>query len=162
MKKRHRTLLFIALGMIGLGGAAALVLNAFSSNLVYFRSPTDVASGEVNASNPLRLGGMVREGSVQRTPDSLKMSFVVTDYEHDVTIHYDGVLPDLFREGQGVVTEGKLNDQGEFIAHTVLAKHDENYMPPEVADALKKAGKSPNGADLADVGPESNPEPASR
>jgi len=148
LKKRHRTLIFIVLGMIGLGAAAALVLNAFSSNLVYFRNPTDVASGEINRDNPFRLGGMVREGSVQRTPDSLMVSFVVTDYDHDVTIHYDGVLPDLFREGQGVVTEGRLNQQGQFIAHTVLAKHDENYMPPEVADALEKAGKSASGADL--------------
>jgi len=157
LKKRHRTLLFIVLGMIGLGIAAALVLNAFSSNLVYFRSPTDVASGEVNPNNPFRLGGMVREDSVQRTPGSLKMRFVVTDYAHDVTIHYDGVLPDLFREGQGVVTEGQLNDQGEFIAHTVLAKHDENYMPPEVADALEKAGKSPTGEDLGANLENSNP-----
>lgn len=148
MKKRHRTLLLITLGMLGLAAATALVLNAFSSNLVYFRSPTDVAAGEINPSNAFRLGGMVREGSLQRTPDSLKISFVVTDYAHDVPVHYDGVLPDLFREGQGVVTEGKLNNQGEFVAHTVLAKHDENYMPPEVADALEKAGKSPDGTPL--------------
>jgi len=148
LKKRHRKLLFIVIGMAGLAAAAALVLNAFSSNLVYFRSPTDVASGLVNSANQFRLGGMVREGSVQRTPNSLKVSFVVTDYDHDVTIHYDGVLPDLFREGQGVVTEGRLDGNGVFTAHTVLAKHDENYMPPEVADALKKAGKTADGSAL--------------
>ncbi len=145
MKKRHRKLLFIVIGMAGLAAAAALVLNAFSSNLVYFRSPTDVATGQANSANQFRLGGMVRDGSVQRTPNSLKVSFVVTDYDHDVTIHYDGVLPDLFREGQGVVTEGRLDASGVFTAHTVLAKHDENYMPPEVADALEKAGKTADG-----------------
>ena len=148
MKKRHRKLIFIVIGMVGLAAAAALVLNAFSSNLVYFRSPTDVAAGKVNTNNQFRLGGMVREGSVVRVPGSLKVSFVVTDYEHDVAIHYDGVLPDLFREGQGVVTEGRLDPDGTFTAHTVLAKHDENYMPPEVADALEKAGKSADGSDL--------------
>ncbi len=149
MKKRHRKLLFIVIGMAGLAAAAALVLNAFSSNLVYFRSPSDVAAGKVNTDNPFRLGGMVREGSVVRVPGTLKVSFVVTDYEQDVAIHYDGVLPDLFREGQGVVTEGRLDAEGVFTAHTVLAKHDENYMPPEVADALEKAGKSADGSDLS-------------
>jgi cytochrome c-type biogenesis protein CcmE len=148
LKKRHRKLLFIVIGMAGLASAAALVLNAFSSNLVYFRSPSDVTAGKVNTDNAFRLGGMVREGSVVRVPGTLKVSFVVTDYEHDVTIHYDGVLPDLFREGQGVVTEGRLDAEGVFTAHTVLAKHDENYMPPEVADALEKAGKSADGSDL--------------
>ncbi|MBV1961444.1 MAG: cytochrome c maturation protein CcmE [Immundisolibacteraceae bacterium] len=149
MKKRHRTLLTVIFGLAGLAAVAALVLNAFSSNLVYFRSPTDVAEGEVNQANSFRLGGMVREGSIQRQPDTLKVSFVVTDYNHDVKVHYDGVLPDLFREGQGVVTEGAMDQNGLFTAHTVLAKHDENYMPPEVADALEKAGKTASGEPLA-------------
>ena len=139
MKKRHRTLLTVILGLAGLAAVAALVLNAFSSNLVYFRSPTDVAEGKVNQANSFRLGGMVREGSIQREPD----------YNHDVRVHYDGVLPDLFREGQGVVTEGSMDQNSLFTAHTVLAKHDENYMPPEVADALEKAGKTTTGESLA-------------
>ena len=143
MKKRHQKLVYMLVSLAGLAIVVGLVLNAFSSNLVYFRSPSDVANGTVNSANPFRLGGMVKEGSVVREPNSLKVSFVVTDYAHDVTIHYDGVLPDLFREGQGVVTEGQLDDQGVYSAHTVLAKHDENYMPPEVADALEKAGKMP-------------------
>ena len=141
----------IGIGQIGYTQSftqTSTFLKVRHNNLVYFRSPTDVAAGEVNLSNAFRLGGMVREGSLQRTPDTLKISFVVTDYVHDVPVHYEGVLPDLFREGQGVVTEGKLNDQGEFVAHTVLAKHDENYMPPEVADALEKAGKAPDGTPL--------------
>ena len=150
MKKRHRTLLTVIAGLIGLAAVAALVLNAFSSNLVYFRSPSDVAEGKVNQSNSFRLGGMVREGTVQREPNTLKVSFVVTDYNHDVRVHYDGVLPDLFREGQGVVTEGSMDDAGLFTAHTVLAKHDENYMPPEVADALEKAGKTASGEQIPD------------
>ncbi len=143
MKKRHQKLVYMLVSLAGLAIVVGLVLNAFSSNLVYFRSPSDVANGTVNTAKPFRLGGMVKEGSVVREPNTLKVSFVVTDYAHDVTIHYDGVLPDLFREGQGVVTEGQLDDQGVYSAHTVLAKHDENYMPPEVADALEKAGKMP-------------------
>ena len=148
MKKRHRTLLTVIFGLAGFAAVAALVLNAFSSNLVYFRSPSDVAEGKVNQTNSFRLGGMVREGSIERQSNTLKVSFVVTDYNHDVKVHYDGVLPDLFREGQGVVTEGSMDQDGLYTAHTVLAKHDENYMPPEVADALKKAGKTASGETL--------------
>ena len=126
--------------VLGVGAATALVLKAFSENLLYFYSPTQVVAGEAPASRLFRIGGMIVDGSVKRDPDSLKVSFSLTDTAEEVRVHYEGILPDLFREGQGIVANGELNEEGDFIAREVLAKHDENYMPPEVADALAEAG----------------------
>jgi cytochrome c-type biogenesis protein CcmE len=124
--------------MVLLAAAVGLVLAAFEDNLVFFNSPTDVQEKKVASNARFRLGGLVEEKSVVR--QGTLTTFRVTDMRHSVLVRYDGLLPDLFREGQGVVTEGRLGDDGVFVASTVLAKHDENYMPPEVADALKKSG----------------------
>nr|MDQ2694193.1 cytochrome c maturation protein CcmE [Pseudomonadota bacterium] len=123
----------------GIGSAAALALSAFQKNLLFFYSPSQVAAGEAPVGYPFRIGGLVAEGSISRVPDTLKISFVLTDHGHSVAVHYQGILPDLFREGQGIVARGRLQPDGSFAAEEVLAKHDENYMPPEVADALKAA-----------------------
>ena len=128
---------FIVLGM---ATAAALALKAFNENLLYFYSPTQVVNGEAPTTRPFRVGGIVVDNSVQRNPESLVVRFVLTDTLQEITVHYDGILPDLFREGQGIVANGKLQPDGSFTATEVLAKHDENYMPPEVADALAAAG----------------------
>jgi cytochrome c-type biogenesis protein CcmE len=130
-----------------LGGvvvSAALALRAFEQNLLYFFSPTQVAAGEAPTERTFRLGGMVLDGSVAREPGSLTVSFIVTDYAHTVPVQYTGVLPDLFQEGQGVVARGRIDPSGLFAAEEVLAKHDENYMPPEVAEALQK-GRAASG-----------------
>jgi cytochrome c-type biogenesis protein CcmE len=140
MKPRHKKLIAITLGVTTLVAAGLLVLNAFRSNIVYFRSPTEILSGAVPTQGTLRLGGMVDRGSVQKTPGTLKVSFKVTDYEKCLTVQYEGILPDLFREGQGVITQGKLQPNNTFAAEQVLAKHDEKYMPPEVAKSLKGTG----------------------
>jgi cytochrome c-type biogenesis protein CcmE len=137
--KRRKLLLIVVFIVAGMGAATGLALKAFQENLLYFFSPTQVADGEVPAGQAFRIGGMVKEGSVRRDPDSLEVSFVLTDTVHEVTVVYDGILPDLFREGQGIVANGRL-ENGRFVAAEVLAKHDENYMPPEVAEALDKAG----------------------
>ncbi|MCG2633867.1 MAG: cytochrome c maturation protein CcmE [Gammaproteobacteria bacterium] len=142
MKTRHRRLLFITAGVLALTGATLLVLNAFRSNLVFFHTPTEVAEGTAPLEQLIRIGGMVEENSVEKTSESLHVSFRVTDFDHSITVTYDGVLPDLFREGQGVVAEGRLRDS-VFVADRVLAKHDENYMPPEVA-AMKLDEKAQN------------------
>jgi len=139
MKPRHRRLAAVVGGLALLGVAAALVLNAFQSNLVFFFSPTQVAAKEAPLDKTFRLGGMVRDGSLKRRPDGLTVDFVVTDTAKDIPVTYTGILPDLFKEGKGVVTQGRLGPDGVFRASEVLAKHDENYMPPEAADALKKA-----------------------
>lgn len=131
-------MLLIAGVLGGVVVSATLALRAFNENLLYFFSPTQVATGEVPDERTFRLGGMVLDGSVAREPGSLTMSFVVTDYAHTVPVQYTGVLPDLFQEGQGVVARGRLDASGNFAAEEVLAKHDENYMPPEVAEALAK------------------------
>jgi cytochrome c-type biogenesis protein CcmE len=138
-KKRRLTLL--GLGMLALAGSAALVLTAFEDNLVFFYSPSDVQAKEISPEQYVRMGGLVQEGSVETIEDGATVRFAVTDGEHAVTVRYRGLLPDLFREGQGVVTQGQFNADGVFVAQEVLAKHDENYMPPEVAEALKKSGK---------------------
>jgi len=137
MKPRHKKLIAVSVGVTLLVVAGLLVLNAFRSNLVYFRSPTEILSGEVSTQGVLRLGGMVDRGSVKRIPDSLKVEFMVTDYQKCIPVRYTGILPDLFREGQGVITQGRLQADGVFVADQVLAKHDEKYMPPEVAKSLK-------------------------
>jgi len=137
MKSRHKRFIAIMVGLLLLSAAAALVLNAFRSNLVFFFTPTQVAGGEAPKSSAFRIGGMVKEGSLFR--DSEKGSFVVTDTQKDVVVKYHGMLPDLFKEGRGVVAQGQLNAQGEFVASEVLAKHDENYMPPEAKHAMDQA-----------------------
>jgi cytochrome c-type biogenesis protein CcmE len=148
MTPRQRRMTLV-LGIIaGVSVAGALALSAFRQNVTFFFDPTQVAAGQVAAGERFRLGGMVTKGSVQRTPGSLEVRFVVTDFKHDIPVVYDKVLPDLFREGQGVVAHGRMIN-GTFVADEVLAKHDEKYMPPEVARSLKKpAGVSaaPGGA----------------
>lgn len=130
----------LILGGIGvLGLVAALVLNAFQSNLVFFFSPTQVAGGEAPKGKPFRIGGLVKEGSLQREADGVTLRFVVTDTEQEMPVAFKGILPDLFREGRGAVAQGRLNDNGVFVASEVLAKHDENYMPPEAAKAVGDA-----------------------
>jgi cytochrome c-type biogenesis protein CcmE len=134
-RQKRMTLVF---GIIaGVSVAGALALTAFRQNVTFFFDPTAVASGQVHAGERFRLGGMVTKGSVQRAPGSLEVHFVVTDFKHDVPVSYTGVLPDLFREGQGVIAHGKMTGN-TFVADEVLAKHDEKYMPPEVARSLKK------------------------
>ena len=142
MKARHKKLLLIGLGLAGIGLIAALVLNAFRSNLVFFFSPTQVAQGEAPTGRAFRIGGLVEEGSVQRQPDGITVRFVVTDTAKAIPVFYQGILPDLFKEGKGVVAEGKLGEDGLFTASQVLAKHDENYMPPEAAHAVEQAQKA--------------------
>ncbi len=139
MKTRHKRLLLILAGLAILGAVAALVLNAFQSNLVFFFSPTQVAAGEAPQGKPFRIGGMVKEGSVQREADGVTLRFVVTDTEQEMPVRYKGILPDLFREGKGAVAQGRFGDDGVFVASEVLAKHDENYMPPEAAQAVGEA-----------------------
>ncbi len=139
MKTRHKRMAFVLIGLAGVSIAAALLLRAFNSNLVFFYSPTQVHAGEIEPGRTFRLGGLVSEGSVRRIGDGLTVHFLVTDEEKTVPVQYTGILPDLFREGQGVVTQGHLNKDGIFIAKEVLAKHDETYMPREVAEALEQA-----------------------
>lgn len=131
--------MFVALGLIALGIATALVLNAFRGNMVFFYSPSDVIANEALMDRTFRLGGMVEEGSLVRESDGLTVRFMVTDTAQSIPVTYAGILPDLFREGQGVVTQGRMGDDGLFHADEVLAKHDETYMPPEVAEALERA-----------------------
>ena len=137
---RRKILLSVVFVVAGVGVAAAMVLKAFQENLLYFYSPKQIVSGEAPTSRLFRIGGMVVEGSLSRDPESLKVSFELTDTAETVTVNYEGILPDLFREGQGIVANGELNNKGVFMAKEVLAKHDENYMPAEVADALAAAG----------------------
>jgi cytochrome c-type biogenesis protein CcmE len=131
-------MILVGLVVAGVAVSAALALQAFRSNVLFFFSPTEVVAGTAPVERGFRLGGMVLDGSVQREPGSLTVSFVVTDFAHSIPVRYTGLLPDLFGEGQGVVARGLLNNEGAFIAEEVLAKHDENYMPPEVAEALER------------------------
>ncbi len=146
MKRKHRRLSILLVALLALGSAAALVLTAFEDNLVFFHPPSEVAAGSVPTDRRFRLGGLVEAGSVSRLPDGVTVRFVVTDTQASVPIHYKGVLPDLFREGQGIVAEGRLGRDGVFQASEVLAKHDETYMPKEVADALRKSGQWRDGS----------------
>lgn len=139
MKTRHKRLAIAAGALVVLGAATALVLNAFNSNLVFFYSPTQVAAKEAPAGRTFRLGGLVEAGTVKR--DGVRVSFMVTDTVRTIPVQFEGILPDLFKEGKGVVAQGQLKD-GVFEAKEVLAKHDENYMPPEAAEALKRAGEN--------------------
>jgi cytochrome c-type biogenesis protein CcmE len=142
MKPRHKRFALVAGGVAAIGIAAALILNAFNSNLVFFYSPTQVAAHEAPAGRSFRIGGMVESGSLQRQADGVTVKFVVTDTAKSIPVLYEGILPDLFKEGKGVVAEGKLEGDGVFRASQVLAKHDENYMPPEAASAVEKARKA--------------------
>lgn len=146
MTRKRRRLLLVGVGMLLLGGAAALVLTAARQTLVFFYSPSELQTAELPAGRPFRLGGLVEENSLARDADGLTVHFRVTDLEHAVPVTYRGLLPDLFREGQGVVALGILAPDGTFVATEVLAKHDENYMPREVAEALKKSGRWQEGA----------------
>ncbi|RKZ41013.1 MAG: cytochrome c maturation protein CcmE [Gammaproteobacteria bacterium] len=140
MSKKHKKRLSIMLLiMSGIGITVTLALTAFSQNMLYFFSPTQVVAGEAPTGRSIRVGGMVNKGSVERASDSLLVKFSVTDYAHTIQVQYTGILPDLFREEQGIVAIGQMQEDGSFIADEVLAKHDENYMPPEVAAALKAA-----------------------
>ena len=142
MKPRHKRMAIIATGVLLLGGAAALVLNAFQSNLVFFFSPSQVAANEAPHGKAFRIGGMVEKGSLQRGADGLTVSFRVTDTAKTIQVSYTGILPDLFKEGKGVVAQGKLGPDGTFVATEVLAKHDENYMPPAAAQAIEQVQKA--------------------
>ena len=139
MKPRQKRLAMIAGGLVALGVAAAFVLAAFRENLVFFFTPSQVEAKEVPQGRPFRIGGLVVPGTLKRQTDGLTVQFVVTDTAKNVPVVYRGILPDLFREGKGVVTQGKLGGDGIFYASEVLAKHDENYMPPAAADAIKQA-----------------------
>ena len=137
---RKRRLIAVILILAGVGLAAAIASYSLQQNLLYFQSPSDLTQQPIPPGRQFRLGGLVKPGTVNRVEDSLATRFVVTDGPEDITVEYVGILPDLFREGQGVIARGALNDTGLFEASEVLAKHDENYMPPEVADALEKSG----------------------
>jgi cytochrome c-type biogenesis protein CcmE len=126
----------VAAIVIGVGAATAVALQAFQENIMYFYSPSQISDGEAPRGRAFRLGGLVTTGSLQRVPGSIEINFVVTDNAQSIPVKYSGLLPDLFREGQGVIAHGKLDDNGVFLADEVLAKHDENYMPPEVAESL--------------------------
>jgi cytochrome c-type biogenesis protein CcmE len=139
VKARHRRFMWIGAGVVVLGAAAALVLNAFQSNLVFFFTPTQIAANEAPKGRAFRVGGLVEDKSLQREQDGVTVRFVVTDTAASVPVVYKGILPDLFKEGKGVVAQGQLGPDGVFHASEVLAKHDENYMPPEAADAVKRA-----------------------
>lgn len=139
MTPRKKRIIAVCCILSGISIATTLGLMAFEKNLLYYYSPTQVTEGEAPAKRAFRIGGLVVENSVHRDPKSLKVRFVLTDTKEQITVNYEGILPDLFREGQGIVANGKLNSNGIFIADTVLAKHDENYMPPEVAQSLNEA-----------------------
>lgn len=139
MKTRHKRIALIVGGLAILGLVVALVLNAFQSNLVFFFSPTQVVAGEAPKGKSFRVGGLVKAGTIMREADGVTLRFVMTDIENDMIVAYKGILPDLFREGKGAVAQGKFGNDGVFVASEVLAKHDENYMPPEAAQALGDA-----------------------
>src|SRR5690606_41031902 len=142
MKPRHKRIALIAGGLAALGFAAALVLNAFQSNLVFFFSPSQVVAKEAPLDKTFRIGGMVEDGSLKRLPDGLSVEFKVTDTAHAIPVTYTGILPDLFKEGKGVVAQGRLGPDGMFLATEVLAKHDENYMLADAAHANEQAAKA--------------------
>ena len=146
MTPRRRRMVAMASGLVCLVAATALVLTAFEQNMLYFYTPTQIAAGEAPEGRRLRVGGLVEQGSVRRTPGALEVRFDVTDLDRTVTVAYTGVLPDLFREGQGVVAHGLVGTDGLFEADEVLARHDENYMPPEVAEMLEERGHPPDAS----------------
>lgn len=141
MKPRHKRLILVLVALALLGLGATFVLKAFRSNLVFFYTPTEVFAGQVPQGQAFRIGGMVLEDSLQRNEDGVTVRLAVTDTMENVPVQYTGILPDLFQEGKGVVAQGRMDKQGIFVADQVLAKHDENYMPPEAAEALERARK---------------------
>lgn len=146
--KRKKRLTYVILIVIGVGIAVGLMVTAFQQNMMYFITPTEIVAGTVPEGRTIRLGGLVTEGSLKREDDGLTVHFNVNDNANEVPVLYKGILPDLFREGQGIIAMGKVNSEGLFIADEVLAKHDENYMPPEVMEALEKSGaKTPHKPD---------------
>jgi len=136
---RRKRMLTVAVLLIGMSITAILLVSAFKQNLLYFYTPTQIANGEASIDKGIRVGGLVKEGSLKRTEGTLDIRFLVTDEVNDIPVKYSGILPDLFREGQGIVARGKMDADGVFIADEILAKHDENYMPPEAQDALDAA-----------------------
>ena len=149
--RKQQRLILVVLAVLLLGGASGLVLFALSDSVAFFVTPSDIASGKVDVDRRFRLGGLVVDGSVERPGNDGVVRFRLSDQVREVPVRYQGILPDLFREGQGIVAQGVLGQDGVFVASEVLAKHDENYMPPEVADALKQAGVWRHGS--ADEGP---------
>ena len=148
MTPRRKRIVTVILLLLGMGGATALILKAFNQNLMYFYSPSDIHDGKAPSARSFRIGGLVLKGSLKRNPQSLAVTFVLSDLKQETTVRYAGILPDLFREGQGIVANGKLGADGVFEAAEVLAKHDEKYMPPEVAASLKanlNASATPTG-----------------
>ena len=141
MTRRQRRLGILLAALVCAGAATALTVNAFRSNLVFFFSPSQIAAKEAPVAQVFRLGGLVERGSIQRERDGMTIRFIVTDTARGVPVVYRGLLPDLFREGKGVVARGRLGEDGVFVANEVLAKHDENYMPPEAADAVRRAAQ---------------------
>jgi len=139
MKSRHKKLALIGGALAIIGIIAALVLNALNSNIALYITPTDIAAGKAPQDKIFRIGGVVKEGSINRQADGVTIAFIMTDTEKDITVNYKGILPDLFMEGKGAVAQGKLVADGSFTASEVLAKHDENYMPPEAAKAVNDA-----------------------
>ena len=153
MKPRHKRLILIVAGLATLGVAAWLVLSAFQKNLVFFFTPTQILAGEAPRGRSFRMGGMVEMGSIKRQADGMTVAFVVTDNAQRVNVNYRGMLPDLFKEGKGVVAQGKLGKDNLFLADEVLAKHDENYMPPDAAYAMKKGKEANQAAGAAATSP---------
>jgi len=139
MKSRHKKLALIGGALAIIGIIAALVLNALNSNIALYITPSEVVAGQAPRDKTFRIGGLVKEGSLQRQADGVTIAFVITDTAKDITVHYKGILPDLFKEGRGVVAQGRMTAADTFTASEVLAKHDENYMPPEAAKAVKDA-----------------------
>ena len=146
MKSRHKKLVLIAGALVILGIIAALILNTLNSNIALYITPTDVVAGKSPQGKAFRIGGLVKEGSLQRQADGVTMAFVITDTAKDIKVNYKGILPDLFKEGKGVVAQGKMTSEDTFTAQEVLAKHDENYMPPEAAKAVSDAQAAKNPA----------------
>jgi cytochrome c-type biogenesis protein CcmE len=146
MKARNKRIIFVIVGLIAIGAAGALITSALQKYTTYYYTPTKVVNKEAPTDSLFKLGGMVREGSLVREEGKLEVEFVLTDYENDVTVRYNGILPDLFKEKQAAVTKGRLGTDGVFVAEEVLAKHDESYMPPEVAESLKKEAKNETGS----------------
>ncbi|MEO7579838.1 MAG: cytochrome c maturation protein CcmE [Massilia sp.] len=149
MTRRQRRLALVGFGLAALGVAAWLILSAFQKNLVFFFTPTQILAGEAPRDKPFRIGGMVEKGSLQRDADGVSVSFIVTDTVQRLPVRYTGILPDLFKEGKGVVAQGRIGADARFVADEVLAKHDENYMPPDAAYALDKARQASAGKGAA-------------
>jgi cytochrome c-type biogenesis protein CcmE len=146
MTPRRKRMITVAVILVGVGIATTFAMKAFQKNLLYYYSPSQIKSGEAPANRSFRVGGLVENGSLKRVPGSLEVHFTLTDYAQEMVVSYTGVLPDLFREGQGVIARGKLEPDGSFKAEEVLAKHDENYMPPEVKQSLKPHAASAQGS----------------